>query len=508
MKHLIYSLYLFLFIISCGTVLSNSSPEKAVLEGLDDVYNLKFDVAQSKFIQLQKTNPNDLEGYFYESLLYFYKALPSRDEKLFSKYIELSDNVIDKAEDALDKNENDYDALYYKGLSHSYRSLLMLSLNKSLLKAASNGNDGYRLLSSLIDKKPDYYDAYMGLGLYKIAIGFVPEKYQWLLSLIGFEGNIKEGMKLLNISLQNGKYTKTDSKVFLSIFSLREKEDGDNQALTYAKELTEQYPGSAVFKVFYSSLLVQYGFPEKAMETANDALSINNNSFQEEIKKSSFAVIGTSYFRLNQYDKAIPYLEDYMKYVNPEDRYNVYLFTLGVSYELTGDRNKAVDKYKNVRNNFVNERDGELDKFFYRLAQEKIKTPLREIDKKLIKALNLRESDKMSDAVIIYTDLINTELTNNNTSDDDAIRVYFDLGVAYTYSKDFDNAIAAFNKCIRLKPTSEKWLVPHSYFELGKIYYKKGDKNKSKDMFENIYKYDDFDFESFLDMRIANYTSK
>ena len=176
MKFTIYlSAFLIIFLFTFS-VSANSALDEAVLDGLDDVYNLRFETAESKFKQLQKSNPNDLKGFFYESLLYFYKALPSRDEKLFNKYIELSDNVIEKAEDKLDRNENDYDALYYKGLSHSYRSLLMLSLNKSLLKAASNGNDGYRILSTLIEKKPDYYDAYMGLGLYKIAIGFVPEK--------------------------------------------------------------------------------------------------------------------------------------------------------------------------------------------------------------------------------------------------------------------------------------------------------------------------------------------
>lgn len=505
MKFSIYLSAFLIFFFITFSVRANSALDKAVLDGLDDVYNLKFETAESKFKQLQKSNPNDLKGFFYESLLYFYKALPSRDEKLFNKYIELSDNVIEKAEDKLDRNENDYDALYYKGLSHSYRSLLMLSLNKSLLKAASNGNDGYRILSTLIEKKPDYYDAYMGLGLYKIAIGFVPEKYQWLLSLIGFEGNIKEGRKLLNTSLQNGNYTKVDSKVFLSIFSLKEKEDGDNQALSYSKDLTEQYPGSAVFKVFYSGILQQYGYPGEALIAANEALDINKNSFQEEIKKSANALIGTSYFRMNEYQKSIPFLEEYMKYVNPEDRYNVYLFTLGISYELTGDRITAMQKYKNVRNNFINERDGELDKLFYRLAQEKIKTPLREIDVKLIKALNLRESNNAEDALIIYKDIISSKMLDKFNSVDDQIRVYFDMGIAYSYNKDFDNAIIAFNKCIRQNPVSETWLVPHSYFELGKIYDKKGDKNRSADMFEKIFDYNDFDFESFLEMRLANY---
>lgn len=508
MKYFLLLFTFLFFFYNTNSALPESIPDKEVLDGLDDVYNLKFDIAESKFRKLQKSNPNDLKGYFYESLLLFYKALPSRDENIFNRYMELSDIVIEKAEDILDKNENDYDALYYKGLSHSYRSLLMLSLNKSLLKAASNGNDGYRILTSLIEKRPDYYDAYMGLGLYKIAIGFVPEKFQWLLSLIGFEGNIKEGMALLNTSLQKGKYTRTDSKVFLSIFSLKEKEDRDKQSLSFSKELTEQYPGSAVFKVFYSSILLQYGFPQEAIAAADDALRLNTNSFRDEIIKSANAVIGSAYFRLNDYQKAIPHLEEHMKLANKEDRYNVYLFTLAVSYELTGNRSVALENYKKVRNDFINERDGELDKFFYRLAQDKIKNPISDFDLKLIKGLNLRESNKLDEAIVTYNEIIESDMSGLKNSDDDLIRLYYDLGVTYTYNNDLDKAIEFFNKCIKLRPNTEIWLIPHSYFELGKIYDKKGDRKRSAEMFEIIFDYDDFDFKSFLEMRLANYSKK
>jgi|GEM_PF-928149 len=491
-----------------------SSIDSEVLEGLDDIYNLQFDNAESKFKKLQKSNPNDLRGFFYESLIYFYKALPTRDEESYNKYIELTETVIDKAEKLLEKNENDYDAMYYKGLSHSYVSLLMLSLNKNLLKAASNGNDGYRILSTLTEKKPDYYDAYMGLGLYKIAIGFVPEKFQWLLSMIGFDGNINEGINYLKKSLTNGRYTKTDSKVFLSIFSIREKEDEDRQALDFSKELTESYPESSVFKVFYASLLLQYGKTEDAIAIADLALKQNKNSFQGEIIKSSNALLGTAYFRLNDFQKATEYLEVFMKYVNPEDRYNVYLFTLGVSYELSGNRQKALEKYKMVRDDFVNERDGELDKFFYRFAQEKIKKPLRDFDIKLVTAMNLRESFKFDEALSVYDQLVetyinvNTVSTKKSVSDDDLIRLYYDIGVTYTYKKSNEKALEYFNKCIKLNPENERWLVPHSYFEIGKIYSKQKNKKKSEEMFEAIYNYDDFDFKSFLEMRLANYLNK
>ena len=507
MKYILHLFSLFIFLNSNFAQSSILSDEKTVLDGLNDIYNLRFKEAEIKFKDLQRQNPADLKGYFYESLLYFYKALPSRDEVMFERYLELSNKIIEKAENILDNNANDYDALYYKGLSHSYRSLLMLNLNKNLLKAASNGNEGYRILSTLVERKPDYYDAYMGLGLYKIAIGFVPEKFQWLLSLIGFNGNIKEGIRLLKTSLKNGKYTKVESKAFLSIFLLKEKEDEDKQALNFSRELIEEFPSSSVFKIFYSSLLLQSGLNDEAIKETNNALETNKNSFQNEIKKAANAVLGTAYFRLNDFKKASQYLEEHMKYVSAEDRYNIYLFTLGVSHELTGNRSLAVEKYKNVRNNFINERDGELDRFFFRYAQDKIKNPLSNFDIELIEAMNLRESNKLDEAISVYNKIINSGMLEIYNSDDDRIRLFYNLGVAYTYKKNFDNALECFNKCIKYNPKSEKWLVPHSYFELGKIYDKQGNKNKSEDMFEKIFDYDDFDFESFLEMRLVNYIS-
>lgn len=501
-----YILLLFAFLLITHHARAYDNIDDEIRSALGDVYNLDFQNAESKFKAFQKSHPDDVRGYFYESILYFYKALPARDEQLFEKFIELSNNVIEKCEDVLEKNENDYDALYYKGLSHSYRSLLMLSLNKSLLQAASDGNSGYRILESLIEKKPDYYDAYMGLGLYKIAIGFVPEKFQWLLSLIGFEGDLNEGIRLLQLSMQNGKYTRTDSKAFLVLFLLNEKEENDQRSLELSRQLTEEFPESPWFRFIYSSLLLQNGHPDDAIRVAKESLEINRFSFQDEIKKAAAAVMGSAYFRKNDYKEAIKSLEEFTKYIHKDDRYNVYLFTLASSYELEGNRERAVENYKRVRDKFINERDGELDRYFFRLAQHYINNPMNDFDKFLIKGFNLRESGHVSESVKYYED--NQHMMAKAKSDDDRIKYYFDSGLAYVYNKNESKAEENFLKCISLKPENELWLIPFSYFELGKMYLRKGNKLKAEEMFEKIFEYDDFNFESFLEMRLANFKSK
>jgi tetratricopeptide (TPR) repeat protein len=479
-----------------------------VLSGLDDIYNLKFENAEKKFKSLQVTYPQDLRGYFYESLIYFYYALPSRKDDYFDRFLEQSSRLIDKADKVLEKNENDFEAMYYKGLTHSYRSLLMLSLNKNLLEAASDGNKGYRILSELVTRKPDYYDAYMGLGLYKIALGFVPDKFRWLLSLIGFEGDIRNGVEMLNTAMKKGKYTRIDSKVFLSIFSLNEREQEDNRAVELSRQLVNEYPESPVFKVFHASLLLQAGFTQESITVANEAVRQNKNSFQDEITKSSSAILGTAYFRLNDFAKAVENLEAFFKYANSGDRYNVHMFTLGVSYEFLGDRNRAVETYYKVRPDFINERDGEIDKFFYRYARERIKSPLRQYDKDLVYAMNFRESGDSPRALEKYETMLRNKAHLKSGNDDDKIRLFYNLGLAYLYSKQTDKAIEFLNLCLPLKPETETWLVPHSYYELGKIYHRIGNKKLSEEMFDEIYEFDDFDFESFLEMRLANYRNK
>lgn len=72
----------------------------------------------------------------------------------------------------------------------------------------------------------------------------------------------------------------------------------------------------------------------------------------------------------------------YMKYVNKEDRYNVYMFTLGAAYELQGNRQTAIEKYKSVQNNFIAERDGELDKLFTDTLKIKLKVLYLNLTKK------------------------------------------------------------------------------------------------------------------------------
>jgi tetratricopeptide (TPR) repeat protein len=506
MQKLSFLLFCFFlgFFTNFSVLYSNPNIDALIYSGLDDIYNLKFDQAKDKFKSAQNTAPNDIKGYFYESLIHFYSAISNRDENEFNEFIRKSDEVVSKCEEILDKDENNIEALYYKGQSHSYQSLLMLSLNKSLMTAAWNGNDGYRLLSYVREKDPAYYDAYMGLGLYKIAIGFVPEKFKWLLSIIGFDGDISDGKKLLRTSEANGKFTQIESKLYLSLFSLRELEEDKGDAEKLLSELTSKYPESPLFKMFYANVLQQTGKPDLAIENALNALELNNYSLQNEVLKGANYVLGMSYFRKNDFINAAKFLEEHMKFVHKEDRYNISVFHAGIANELLGNREKALSFYEKARTDFNEERDGEAEKLFYQYSRKLISKPINEFDSLVLTAMNYRYSSMPDEALKILNNILISD-GMSSLSDDDKIRLYMETGHSYTYAGKDDLAIDYFTRCTKLKPDTEKWMVPHAYFELGKIYSRKGNIPKSEDMFEKIDDFGDYELKSFLEIRLKSY---
>ena len=117
-----------------------------------------------------------------------------------------------------------------------------------------------------------------------------------------------------------------------------------------------------------------------------------------------------------------------LKYVNKEDRYNVSCYTLGICYEMTGNRTKAIENYNKARSNFIEERDGEAEKLFYRLSKERVQKPLRDIDSLSIIAMNLRETGSFDASIEAYNILLAAPYISKFANDDDKAFLFSNSG--------------------------------------------------------------------------------
>ncbi len=96
-----------------------SKVHSLIVDGINSIYNIDFNAALNKFQQAKQIAPNDLRGPFFESTVYFWKALFTRNRADYDTYLNLSDKIIDKCEEIIDKNGNDLDAHFYLGWTYT-----------------------------------------------------------------------------------------------------------------------------------------------------------------------------------------------------------------------------------------------------------------------------------------------------------------------------------------------------------------------------------------------------
>ncbi|HMQ79859.1 MAG TPA: DUF3808 domain-containing protein [Ignavibacteria bacterium] len=474
-----------------------------VIQGIDAEYNMDFSLALTKFQEAKSIAPNDLRGPFFESTIYFWKSTLTRNKTEYETFMNLSDKIVEKCEEIIDKNENDLDARLYLGWIYTMRSFALAYIDQSYLKGASEIKDGNNHLQFVIEKNPNYNDAALGLGVYNFITSFIPRKLQFLTSILGFEGDREKGRKYLEQASEKGTYTKSEAKFYLTILSWRE--ENYPAAESYAAQLKQQYPQSPAVWMLWGGLLSQQDKMAEAVEAYEQSLEYNKGKNSEIIFRTAYGALGSAYFRMNDYSKSAEYGKLFISYLTKDDNMNNRLYSTGVSLEFMGDRNAALEYYRKARTDMKD--DNQWEKYWLRKLREREAAPLTVTDSLLIAADNNRATGKLTEAAKDYSTLTNTQ--NANYNDDIKAQINQGLGQLYYKQKDYNKAIEQFKLNSSLNPQNEKWLVPESYFQIGRCYLKLGNKSEAQKYFDKALDIDyDYDFKDSMDGKIKNELTK
>lgn len=178
---------LLLITIYQGISQVNNSPN--CKQAYKEIMSLKFDQAEKYLIAEEKLYPENIYPIYLENYIDFLKVFISEDEEIF---------------ESLEKNKQQRIKII-ETLSDTspYRNYLLANINlqwafarlkfNEYFSAAIELNRAYRLIEANTLKFPEFYPNKITHGIIKIMIGLVPEKYNWILSIISMEGSIKEG---------------------------------------------------------------------------------------------------------------------------------------------------------------------------------------------------------------------------------------------------------------------------------------------------------------------------
>jgi len=492
-------------LIFCSTVYTQDfgKVHDLIIQGIDAEYNMDFPAALSKFQEAKSIAPNDLRGHFFEQTIYYWKAMLTRSKTDFETFMNLSDKLVEKCENVVDKNENDLDARLYLGWTYIMRAFAIGFMGDNYLKAASEIKDGNNNLTFVMEKNANYYDAALGLGVYNYLASFIPRKLQWLTDILGFSGNRDEGKRLLKLASDKGTYTSNEAKFYLTLMLWREEAYPESES--YAQALKSKYPQSPAVWMLWGGLLSQQDKMSEAIEAYEKSLEYNKGKDSEIIFRTAYGALANAYFRMNIYDRSSEYGRKFLALLTKDDNQNNRLYSTGVSLELMGDRNGAMEFYKRARTDI---KDGnEWEKFWLRKLNERVSAPLTKTDSLLIAADNNRATGKLTDAARDYSTL--TSAQGVNYSDDIKTQINQGLGQLNYKQKDYNKAIEYFKLNTSLNPQNEKWLVPEAYFQIGRCYLRLGNRSEAQKYFDKALDIDyDYDFKDAMDGKIKNELSK
>ena len=344
-----------------GSLCAQSVPdpvEPAARRGIDFVYNLEFERADSAFLRLVTEFPGNPAGYFLQAMVLWWRiVLDLENEQYDKEFYARLDHVIDMCDSILQKDEDNVDAIFFKGGAIGFEGRLKFHRN-DYLAAANAGRKALPLVQEAQSLAPQNYDVLLGSGMYNYYADVIPEEYPFLKPVLLFipPGDKKKGLEQLTLASQKGRYASTESAYFLmQVYFYYEKDY--LKALEIARELHNRYPNNMLFHKYVGRCYVMMSDWVHARETFMDIVSRANKGargYDAATEREGEYYLGQSDLNQRQFDAALSHFyrcDDLSRSVDkngPSGFMVMANLRIGNIFDLQQKRDLAVQQYEKV----------------------------------------------------------------------------------------------------------------------------------------------------------------
>jgi len=241
----------------------------------NNIFNMDYDKAEQVFAALEKDYPHHPGAPLYIASIHWLKEMLRRQDLSLDRFMspgyftEKTKHAMPEKERAeflanlqraealsnaiLQRNRSDRDARYFLATGYGLRSTFAITVDHRLREAFTFGNKAYAYMKQLTREDPQYYDAYLIVGVYEYIVGSIPWYMRWMAYVIGARGTRQEGMAHLKLAAEKGPYVKDQAQSVLMVLDVRERRYAE--ALELARSLSERFPRSFLFPINHAQAL-------------------------------------------------------------------------------------------------------------------------------------------------------------------------------------------------------------------------------------------------------------
>ncbi|MDG2139351.1 MAG: hypothetical protein P8J77_04035 [Flavobacteriales bacterium] len=473
---------LLICIFSVGFSYADFDMNNNMREAYSNIISLNFQLAQEMIDQEKISNPENGLIYLNENYIDFLTLLISEDKSLYSS------RKLNKNRRLNNLRKNNKETPYYlfsQAEIHLQWAFTRIKFKEYFL-AAYELQKAYKLLKKNNQLYPDFMLNKKSMGLLHVLIGSVPDSYDWVLNIIGIEGNINVG--------------------FNELYSF----------LDYS-ERTNKY------RIYENETLFLLSFLEMNMNNDLKACEILLDKIKSCCLKDNLLVFCAARLsnKLGNNDETINILER-RKFSDSKFQFHYldYLYAMSKFYKL--EFNSAKEYFLKFTSNFKGK--NYIKSAYHKLSliafledslaqREYYHARILNYGEKLIDEDRQAENDIQNDIVInrdlliarilfdggYYNETLNklNKLSVNEISLNNDLSIEYYYRLARTNQKLLNNqVIDLFLKVLSYDNYSNLYYHPMSTLQIGLEFEKEGNKDEAIRFFKKTLSYNDFNYEN------------
>lgn len=471
----------------------NNNYETRLKRAIDLVFNFKFKEAEESLKELSEINKTDSRPLLYLSNIYVWKFIGDQKNSDFKKFEFYSKQTIERSENQLKINPNDIWSYFSLSSIYGYKSV-MYFLNKNYMDGLWSVSKSISWTDDLIKKKPDFYDGYLWRGIIYFSLHQVPSTFRGLLSIIGLKGDIKQGLKDLQLVSKRGDFAKVEADYFLSQFYSSSLND-NQKAYELLRELSLKFPDNELFVYSAAVELIKL---HRIEEAKNHLYRIvKNNSIEiTAIKELSYFLLGDCFFYQNDFQNAVSNYQIFISNYGQNQYKPTAYFRSGIAYYFLGNREKSKQNFEKC--NSISSKVSE-DKFHQRYAQKIINSNFDERILKIFIGWNFLRAGNFEEAINVFN-----EILDSKSNGDLKIVASYLKGLSHYKLNDSSNAKKILKETLKFSTNDEIWAKAFAYLYLARIEFNSKNYQASENYLNLLLDLSDYDYENSVKSQAKN----
>jgi len=328
------------------------------------------------------------------------------------------------------------------------------------------------------------------LGLFNVLFGAVPKKYQWITQMLGFQGDIQEGITQLRQAAHTSQLLRLENTLFY-YYATKNLIHQPQEAIQHLKRLQQNTPPSIILDYCLITGYIGLKMNEQAIQLLAYRDRYANNPKVFFIPLWDY-YMGKSYYYKSAYSQAQTYFNRFL--LNHEG--NLYvtdaMFRMGMSYILANNYPAGKRHLQLLLQRPTS--DLEEDQYAYHLSQTFISQPPPQTTRILFTARNAYDGGYYDRALSLLNELptpLNTE---------DQTFYYYLKGRIYHTIGESAQADSYYASCIQQpEAKNTKWQQAYACFYKANLAEARADVPQAKSFYQKALNYDEYFYQASLE---------